>query len=496
MRNPHLYEISTWPWLERLSRGAGSRLTLGRVPAHEWDRLHDLGFDLVYLMGVWRRSAVGRQIARADLRLFGGYDAALPGWTPADIVGSPYSIAEYAPDPRLGDWTDLEAARRELHARGMGLVLDFVPNHTAFDHGWIERHPERYVRGSLEDYRRAPERYRLVETGPDREPQYLALARDPNFPPWTDVAQLDYRNPEARAAMIEQLRGLARRCDAVRCDMAMLVLPEVFSKTWGPGAGGADWDFWTEAHAAAPDLTLVAEAYWDFEWRLQQCGFSFTYDKRFYDRLLHDAPGSVRDHLRAAPEYQARSVRFLENHDEPRSLATFGPERLEAAAILCGTVPGMRFYYDGQLEGRIRSSPVQLGRWADEPVDERVHTFYQRLLADTRAPVFHDGEWSLLETTAAGDDTYRLIVASRWTLGPELRIAAVNLGDRPAQARLWLGPALRHQPPRIVLTDVVDGAAYPKERRELEADGLFVRLAPGRGHVFRAGRDAGAEGVE
>lgn len=482
--HPHLYQINTWPWLERLSRSEQARVTLGVVPAREWDRLRDLGFDLIYLMGIWRRSTIGRRIARSDVRLFAEYDVALPAWSPADVVGSPFSIADYSPDPGIGGWNDLAEVRRALHARGMGLVLDFVPNHTAFDHPWVDRYPSRYIRGSLEEYRKAPERYRLVESGPGAEPHYVALARDPNFPPWTDVAQLDYRNRETRAAMIDQLRTIAQHCDGVRCDMAMLVLPEVFARTWGADPRGATWDFWSDARAATPELLLIAEAYWDLEWRLQQSGFSFTYDKRFYDRLLHDSAASVRDHLRAAAEYQARSVRFLENHDEPRSLGAFGPERIEAAATLCGTVPGMRFYHDGQLEGRSRFTPVQLGRWPDEPVPDHVRTLYERLLGAASEAVFHDGDWTLVDTSGAGDESHRQIVAMRWRFGSDLRLVVVNLGDGPAQARLWLGDALGALPDALTFVDRLHAKPYPRTRSALASDGLFVRLEPGRAHCF------------
>src|SRR5438105_881670 len=96
--HPHLYEINTWPWLDALSRRVGRGITLGAVPDAEWDALRALGIDLVYLMGLWRRSPIGRQLARSDPRLFDAYDRALPGWHVQDVVGSAFSIAGFEPD--------------------------------------------------------------------------------------------------------------------------------------------------------------------------------------------------------------------------------------------------------------------------------------------------------------------------------------------------------------------------------------------------------------
>src|SRR5688572_11734122 len=294
-RHPHLLEIPAWPWLERLSRQSGRIVTLGGVPDAVWDGLAAQGFDLIYLMGVWQRSSLGRQLAQSDPELRAEYDRVLPGWRPDDVPGSPYCISAYVPDERMGGWDGLDAARQALHARGLRLMVDFVPNHTAFDHPWIESHPDRYVLGSDDDRRLRPDDFR--EAGG----ALVACGRDPYFPPWRDVAQLNYFNPETRAAMIDVLHTIAAHADAVRCDMAMLVLNDVFERTWRD-ALRAEWpaavpEFWPAATAEVPSLLYLAESYWDLEWTLQQQGFDFTYDKRLLDRL-HGAPAAdVRAHL-------------------------------------------------------------------------------------------------------------------------------------------------------------------------------------------------------
>src|ERR1700719_1612462 len=99
--HPHLYEINTWAWLEKLSARFGRPLTLAEVPDSEWDALARLGFDAVWLMGVWRRSPRARQIELAKAATTGGatqYDRALPGWKPEDVIASPYAVMEYVPD--------------------------------------------------------------------------------------------------------------------------------------------------------------------------------------------------------------------------------------------------------------------------------------------------------------------------------------------------------------------------------------------------------------
>ena len=463
-------------------------VTLADIAADTWDDVVAPGYDLVFLMGVWERSPFGREIARADAALRREYDLALPDWTPDDVVGSPYCIRNYVPDARVGGWDGLIAAREALHGRGVRLVVDFVPNHTAFDHPWVSAFPDRYVRGSRDDAHARPGEFRLVDT---REgPSFIACGRDPYFPPWRDVAQLDYFNAETRAAVIDVLRQLAGHCDGVRCDMAMLVVNDVFARTWPrPGVTAPAGEFWPEAIAAVPGLTWVAEVYWDLEWTLQQQGFHYTYDKRLLDRLraaLVWQSGSVqavRDHLGADAGFSARLVRFLENHDEERSASTFG-DRLPAAAAGTMALPGLRFMFDGQREGRRVRAPVQLARWLDEPPNEGVRELYERLMAAVNEPIFHGGDWALLDVGPAGDATSDELVCWRWRCGDDLSVVAVNLGSGPAQGNVRIAG---HLPAGAAFdfVDVLSGNTYRWQRAALDATGLYVRLNRGRAHLFQ-----------
>ncbi len=148
---PVIYEINTWVWLGELSRKCGKSVDLATVPEQEWDALATQGFDAVWFMGVWERSPAGIDISMRNQELVEGFRRALPDFTAADNVGSPYCVRRYLVDKHLGGPKGLAAARRKLSERGLRLLLDFVPNHVAPDHPWVGKHPEYFVRGSEDD---------------------------------------------------------------------------------------------------------------------------------------------------------------------------------------------------------------------------------------------------------------------------------------------------------------------------------------------------------
>ncbi|HVC00466.1 MAG TPA: alpha-amylase family glycosyl hydrolase [Candidatus Dormibacteraeota bacterium] len=476
-----MIEIPAWAWLEELSHPQGKKLTLGQVPDAEWDRLREMGFDLVWLMGIWQRSPQARLEFRSDANRFSEYDRALPGWKLEDIVGSPYAVQDYRPDPRIGDWRQIDGVRRKLRARGMGLILDFVPNHTAPDHGWVQSHPEYYVEGGESDFRSNPQMFYLREEK-DGTPRVLAHGRDPYSPPWFDSAQLNHFHAGARGALIEVIGKLARHADGLRCDMAMLPLNEIFARTWqGIVSDPAPaTEFWQEAIAAAPQLVWLAEVYWDREAQLQQLGFQFTYDKRFYDFLRDGSAGELRRHLSGDAAMQDRMARFLENHDEQRAAAVFGPERIQAAATLAATAPGLRFYYHGQIDGRKIHQPIEMSRAAGEPRDEFLQDLYGRLLRLSHEEVFHSGRWKLLEAAWAGDHTHNSLIVYQWRSDSAWKLVAANPTGGAVQGRVALdaSPAATY-----TLYDQLNEAEYSRSGQEMAA-GLYIRLEPGRAHLF------------
>jgi len=495
--NPTVYEINTVLWLRELSATYSKTITLGSVPSREWDKIKRFKFDYVWLMGVWKRSVAGRKIAQRATEMFDAYNRALPGWAEEDIAGSPYSIQGYEPDPSVGDWDDLQKAREQLDRRGTGLILDLIPNHTGVDHPWVRRSPENYLQGSESSYNRHPDWFFPVTVS--GRTRFLAKGRDPFFPPWNDTLQLNYFSPGYRRSIKRVIGKLGGVCDGLRCDMTMLGLNEIFRRTWQDvlQPGDDPTEFWEEVLASSPRLLWIAEAYWNTEWKLQNLGFDIVYDKVFYDRVRWSPAPDIVQHLRADPSFQNRLVRFLENHDEDRSATTFGPDRLRAAVVLLCSVPGMKLFHQGQLEGRTVKIPVQLVRAMEERTDPETEAFYLKILPLFRSPVCRHGEWRLLTVEEAGDGTEKNLIASSLGLGKEMRLVVVNMSAGWAQGRIRFEPpgedrGTRKQgdketrkPERTyTLTDQMTGEKYVRNSDETISLGLHVLLEPHQAHVF------------
>jgi len=481
---PSLYQINTRVWLTALSRQQGQAGTLDDVPDAELDRVARMEFDWVWLLSVWQTGSAGRAVSLTNPEWREEFLHTLPDLTDDDIGGSGFAITGYTVDPGLGGDPALARMRERLRSRGLRLMLDFVPNHTGLDHPWVDAHPEYYVAGSELELTRTPGNYRWARRkGGDL---LLAHGRDPYFPGWPDTFQLNYGNPATQEAMLGELMKIAGQCDGVRCDMAMLVLPDVFERTWGIHAE----PFWAGATRQVrerfPGFRFMAEVYWDLEWIMQQQGFDYTYDKRLYDRLRDGHARPVRDHLRAGLEYQSRLARFLENHDEPRAAAAFAPEVHEAAAVITFLSPGMRFFHQGQFEGRKKRISPHLRRAPDEPVDPRADRFYRRLLGVLCRPVVREGQWQLLESSPAweGNWTWDCFVSFAWQgAGDQRLVVAVNYAPHRSQCYLRLPLAgLAGRGWRF--RDLTGDAQYERNGDDLSGRGLYLDAGPWQYHVF------------
>src|SRR5436190_21177462 len=227
-RHPSLYQVNTRVWLGELGRRIGRPASLDDAPDAELDALAALGFDWLWPLGVWQTGAAGRAVSWANPEWQREYRELLPDCAEADVTGSPFAVQQYTVHADFGGDAALARLRARLATRGIQLLLDFVPNHTALDHPWVRQHPEYYVGGSENDLERESQNW-------FRPPHHgvMAHGRDPYFPGWPDTAQLNYHDAGLRAAMIESLQRIADRCDGVRCDMAMLLLPDVIARTWG-----------------------------------------------------------------------------------------------------------------------------------------------------------------------------------------------------------------------------------------------------------------------
>jgi hypothetical protein len=483
-RYPSLYQINTRVWLTELSRTVGRTATLDDVPDAELDRLAGMGFDWIWLLSVWQTGSAARAISRANPEWRHEFQETLPDLREDDIGGSGFAIAGYTVHRDLGGDAALARLRQRLRDRGLRLLLDFVPNHTAPDHPWVEEHPDHYVAGTESDLAQAPHNYTRVKM---REGErVLAFGRDPYFPGWPDTLQLDYSNPATQQAMRGELIRIAGQCDGVRCDMAMLVLPDVFERTWGRRAPLFWSETTTRVRERTPGFCFMAEVYWDLEWTMQQQGFDYAYDKRLYDRLRDGHARTAREHLYAGLDYQDKLARFMENHDEPRAAAVFPPPMREAAAIVTYLSPGLRFFHQGQFEGRSKRISPHLVRAPLEPTDDAVQQFYERLLGVLRDSTVRDGEWRLLECAPAWDGnwTWDCYVAWMWTgrTGAP-RLVAVNYAGNQSQCYVRLplpdgpGHALRFR-------DLMGSSSFDREKGDLEARGLYLDMPPWGYHVF------------
>lgn len=485
-RYPSLLEVNTRPWLRSLSTDPARPIGLADVPDAVLDGFQRQGFDWVWLLSVWRVGPLSRAVSREKgTPWYDECQRALRDLTQADICGSGFAIAGYEVNETLGGAAALANFRARLAERGIKLMLDFVPNHTGLDHPWVKARPDLYMQGDEAALAAAPGNYWRAET--DEGPRILAHGRDPNYPGWTDTLQLNYANPALQAAQIENLQAVVRMCDGVRCDMAMLLLPDVFQRTWGM----TPEPFWPKAIGAVrqthPGFTFMAEVYWDLEWTLQQQGFDYCYDKRLYDRLGHAGVPEIHAHLVAGLDYQDRLARFLENHDEPRAATSFPWPRHQAGAIVTFLAPGLRFFQDGQFAGAKVRLPTHLCRGPAEPENPEIAAFYDRLLdLLKRVTVFRDGAWSQLDPLAAwdGNPTAGGFIAFAWHGLAFSYLAVVNYTDHQGQCLLRLPfPDLRGKSFRLV--DEMGSEVYLREGAAMADPGLFIDLGPWRFNVFR-----------
>jgi hypothetical protein len=285
--------------------------------------------------------------------------------------------------------------------------------------------------------------------------------------------------------MAAELVKIAGQCDGVRCDMAMLVLPDVFQRTWGIPAKL----FWPDAirrvREKAPDFCFMAEVYWDLEWTMQQQGFNYAYDKRLYDRLREGHARPVREHFHAGMDYQNKLCRFLENHDEPRAAATFSVGQHEAAAVITFLSPGLRFFHHGQFEGRLKRISPHLSRGPEESSNASLNQFYDWLLKVLQQPVVREGRWQLLECFPAWDDngSNDAFIAFSWHDGGARLLVAVNYSSQPSQCYVRL-PFCDFGNRRWRLSDLLGESEYERDGNDLQLRGLYLDVAPWKYHAF------------
>lgn len=479
------------------------------------------GFDWIWLLSVWQTSTAAREVSRKRSGWLHEFQDTLPDLKTEDIGGSGFAIADYKVSEDLGGAQALAKLRQKLKQRGQKLMLDFVPNHMGLGHRWLQENPAYFIMADARDAEQEPHNYFKVDQ-PDGKELYVAHGRDPYFEGWPDTIQLDYSNPALQEEMIKILLNIAGQCDGVRCDMAMLVEPEIFERTWkNRGESrrklkGVYKPFWSEAISRVkveyPDFCFMAEVYWDMEWQLQQAGFDYTYDKRLYDRLRNGDTAGVRAHLAADLSYQSKMARFLENHDEPRAAAVFSEEMEKAAAVTTFLTPGLRFFHQGQFEGFCKRISPHLVRGPEENENINLKEFYNNLLAALIEPT-RTGTFTLLGTKPAWQDnwTYSSILGYLWQKikpdqedrGQEKKalesngkqdkpepekapargdclLAVVNLSDHQSQCYLPMNIAGCN----LILEDKLSNTVYERKGDTMSQEGLYLDMSPFQCHIF------------
>jgi len=482
---PSLYEINTRPWIKNFGEGA----TLSHVPDKYWKELKDKGVDYVWLMGIWQTSPASVKLAFHPDLVY-AYDQISEKWEIEDVTGSPYAIEEYSISPLLGSMSDLIFVRKQLARFDIKLILDFVPNHFNAYSDLVNKHPEVFLQVDASWLER--DEHTFFQRG-DR---VYAHGKDPYFAAWTDTVQVNYSSQVAQSFMIEQLLHIEKFCDGVRCDMAMLMLPDIFERTWGftNKVMGGTQDFWSSAIKAVrhqhPGFLFLAEAYWDTPWRLQQIGFDYTYDKMVLDLVREGKVQELKGHLSGTLEYQDKTARFIENHDEERSLTALGDEKARVAAILYNTLPGMRLHYDGQWTGERLRYPVQLGTFfKSDPCQCLISpsivgktglcnctvAFYDRLMDIVKDPLYKEGNWQMLDTREESS-----ILGMRWKSRTAESVIILNFGNSFARTNLVLGKDSLSG----TIEDQINGEIAPEYAIKTD-DVLRVRLPGMKGAILR-----------
>jgi glycosidase len=330
------------------------------------DRIQATGANVIWLMPIYPVGVLNRK----------------------DPLGSPYSVSDYrAIHPRFGTAADFRALLRAVHARGMKLILDWVPNHTSWDHVWVREHPDFYVRNERGE---------------------LTVPRDDQgkLTDWTDVAQLDYTNPALRREMIAAMHHWLTEygIDGFRMDVAGFVPDE----------------FWREAvpalRAAVPRRILLLAEWGDL--KMHRFGFDLSYAWDSYSRLKavwRGAPADtlVRSELAdlANMPRGGMRLRFATNHDEtawdkPPVVLFGGKAGARAAFVAMALLPGRPLLYNGQ---EVESPQTLRLFWRDpvvwnQPGAERARAFYRRVVdLARRDSAFVSGDFRPAETTAPAD---------------------------------------------------------------------------------------------
>ncbi len=381
-------------WLDQLSKKYKRTIQrLDEIPDEELDALAQAGFTGLWLIGLWERSWGSKRIKQKC----GNPEAA----------ASAYSLHDYDIAQQLGGWDALDNLRRRLWYRGIRLASDMVPNHTGMDSKWVVERPDLFVQRRdcpypqysfndenlsldprisvyLEDHYYSKSDCAVVYKRVDNatgDTRYIYHGNDGTGMAWNDTAQIDFLNPEAREAVIQEILHVARNFPIIRFDAAMVLAKKHIRRLWypEPGQGGdiatrSEYaisrqefedripnEFWREVvdrcAQEVPDTLLLAEAFWMMEgYFVRTLGMHRVYNSAFMNMLKREENQKYRDTVKNTiefdPEVLKRFVNFMNNPDEETAVAQFGKgDKYFGVCTLMVTMPGLPMFGHGQIEG-------------------------------------------------------------------------------------------------------------------------------------------------
>ena len=409
-------------WLDQLSRKYKQDITrLDQIPDEELDLLAQRGFTGLWLIGLWERSHASKRIKQ----ICGNPEAA----------ASAYSLYDYDIAQGLGGWDAVDNLRRRLWVRGIRLASDMVPNHTGMDSHWINDRPDLFVQTRdcpfpgytfngenlslndrvgvyLEDNYFNKTDCAVVFKRVDHhtgDVRYIYHGNDGTGMPWNDTAQIDFLNPEAREAVMQEILHVARNFPIIRFDAAMVLAKKHIRRLWypQPGCGGdiasrSDYalspeeferripnEFWREVvdrvAQEVPDTLLLAEAFWMMEgYFVRTLGMHRVYNSAFMNMLKREENfkyrSTIKNTIEFDPQILKRYVNFMNNPDEETAVAQFGKDdKYFGVCTLMVTMPGLPMFGHGQIEGFTEKYGMEFTKaYWDETPDENLIQRHQR----------------------------------------------------------------------------------------------------------------------
>lgn len=481
IRNPLLLQVSARPWLLSLSSKLGTNITsFNQIPESVYEELQSMKVDYLWVMGVWKVGQFGINHDRTKQSLLDEYKSYLPDFTLEDAIGCPYAVVEYDCNPELcpNGNDDLLSLKSKLNSHNIKLMLDFVPNHSAFDSPWMSEDINLYIR----------ERPDQVHDSSLYFDNGVAFGGGV----WTDVAQLNYFNPKTREIMLERIIKVASLSDSMRCDTAIMVANDYFESTWKKELEYWNYtrpstEFWSmaieEVKKLYPNTVFFAEVFENYLGDMLSQGFDYVYDK---DLLIHLSKGNVdvvRGYVYSTQEIGETMGRFIENHDDNRAASFFKNSTTitNAAALITYTSPGMKFLFQDFQYGFKNRLDVHLRRSYAEPISEETVNFYNKLLPIITSDILKYGTFSLARIY--GDDSFKFI-AWKWN-DPETHeklLIIVNFSDGQSNCNIVIDDV--ESQGNVKMNELLYEMQITRDAEQLKTDGLFVILESYSGMVF------------